>query len=201
MIRTVISDMGNVILPFDVTAFLERISEYSSMNKEDVMKIPVLHDGLINSFCKGLISPQEYYHNMKKIFKADIDFKKFKRIYCDIFSLNSSVLHTLSKLKGEKKLILLSNTDTLHFNFIKKRYPEIFIFDDYVLSYQTGSVKPEHHIFEQALKLAGDKPESAVFIDDMEENIQAAEELGLKTVHFVSGKDLEAELKKWGLSF
>jgi putative hydrolase of the HAD superfamily len=191
--------MGNVILPFDVGVFLGHISKYSSMNNQELKKTASLLDELIKSFCKGKISSKKYFRSMKKIFQADLKFGEFKKIYCDIFSLDSSVLETLSQLKGKNKLILLSNTDTLHFNFIKKRYPEIFIFDEYILSYKTGSVKPEQQIFKIALEKAGHKPEAIVFIDDMEENIRAAEELGMQTIHFDSKKDLEVELKKFGI--
>jgi len=98
VIRTVISDMGNVILPFDVSVFLERIAKYSSLEKEEIMSMPVLYDGLIESFGKGRISPNKYYKGMKEIFKVDLKFKDFLDIYCDIFSLDSSVLETLAKI-------------------------------------------------------------------------------------------------------
>lgn len=201
MIKTIISDMGNVILSFDVSLFLKEIAEYSRLEKDEVMDIPILHSSLIESFSKGIITSKNYYDRMREIFKADIPFKKFKAIYCDIFSLNSSVLKTLSYRKGKNKLLLLSNTDVLHFSFIKQRFPEIFIFDDYILSYRVGCVKPEEKIFRTALERAEAQPEEIVFIDDRKENIRAAEKAGLKTIHFDSKKDLKAELEKYGVSF
>ncbi len=201
MIRTVISDMGNVLLAFDVLVFLNEIAKYSSMKNKEVLEVPFLHDGLIEAFCKGNIGPKKYYREMGKIFKADIEYQDFINIYCNIFSLNSSVVKTLTRLKGKNKLILLSNTDTLHFNFIKKRYPEIFIFDDYILSYKIGSVKPETEIFDVALDRSETKPEEIVFIDDMKENIQAAKKIGMKTIHFHPKMDLKSELKKLGMCF
>lgn len=201
MIRTVISDMGNVILPFDISVFLTRIAKYSSMEKEEIMSIPVLPDGLIESFGKGRISPKKYFKGMKELFKVDLEFKVFLDIYCDIFSLDVSVLEALNKLRGKKKLILLSNTDTLHFNYIKMRFPEIFIFDEYILSYEVGSVKPEEKIFKIAIEKSGAEPENVLFIDDMEENIRAAEKTGMKTIHFNSKTDLEAEMGKFGMFF
>jgi len=201
VIKTILSDMGNVILPFDISVFLKRIAKYSSMGIKELMDIPVLPDGLIESFGKGRISPEEYFMGMKEIFKVNITFKDFLDIYCSIFSLDSSVLETLAKLKGKNKLILLSNTDTLHFNYIKKRFPEIFIFDEYILSYKVGSVKPEERIFKIAIEKSEAEPECILFIDDMEENIRAAERTGMKTIHFNSQTDLEAEMGKFGISF
>jgi putative hydrolase of the HAD superfamily len=136
---------------------------------------------------------------MKDIFKVDLKFKTFLDIYCDIFSLDSSVLETLAQLKGKHKLILLSNTDTLHFNYIEKRFPEIFIFDEYILSYKVGSVKPEEKIFKIAIEKSGAEPQNILFIDDMEENIRVAAKTGMKTIHFNSKTNLKAELEKFGI--
>ena len=199
MIKAIISDMGNVILPFDVSLFLRKMAQYSSMKKREVMEIPVLHDRLIKSFSKGEISSKKYYESMKDAFKADLKFKEFRNIYCDIFSLNTEVLKALTKLRGKNKLLLLSNTDTLHFNFVRKRFPEIFIFDGYILSYEAGCIKPEDEIFKLALKKSKEEPENTLFIDDMEENIEAAMALGMKTIHFDSRIDLSAELEKFGV--
>ncbi len=193
--------MGNVILPFDISVFLKRIAKYSSLGKDEIMSIPVLHNGLIESFGKGRISPRKYYKGMKKIFMVDLKFKDFLDIYCDIFSLDSLVLETLAKLKGKHKLILLSNTDTLHFNYIKKRFPQIFLFDEYILSYKVGSVKPEEKIFRIALEKSEADPQNILFIDDTEENIRAAAKKGMKTIHFNSRTNLKAELEKFGIFF
>jgi putative hydrolase of the HAD superfamily len=98
------------------------------------------------------------------------------------------------------RLVLLSNTDSLHFEYIREAFPEIFIFDEYVLSYETGSLKPETEIYNNALKQAGISPEEAVFIDDLEENVKAADRLGMKGILYRKGMDLRLELSRYGIS-
>ena len=75
------------------------------------------------------------------------------------------------------------------------------IFDDYVLSYEVGVMKPHARIYDEALKKAGVEAEECVFIDDIEENIQAAQKLGIKGILMTPQTDLEAALQEMNLSF
>jgi putative hydrolase of the HAD superfamily len=64
-------------------------------------------------------------------------------------------------------------------------YPrELFgdLFDAVVISAEVGMRKPEPRIFRHAAQLLGLPPEACIFIDDIEANITAAEELGFTGV-------------------
>ena len=87
----------------------------------------------------------------------------------------------------------------MRFGFVKKKFPEILIFDEYVLSYEVGFMKPHPQIFKEALRKARAEAEECVFIDDIEGNIEAALSLGINTILFGPKTDLEAELQKKGL--
>lgn len=54
--------------------------------------------------------------------------------------------------------------------------------------------KPDRRIYEHVLQELGARPDDVVFIDDKAENIEAARQLGLRTVHHTPGIDLAAEL-------
>jgi FMN phosphatase YigB (HAD superfamily) len=96
---------------------------------------------------------------------------------------------------------LLSNTDTMRFGFIKRKFPEILIFDEYVLSFEVGFMKPHPQIYKEALERAGFRAKECVFIDDREENIEGAAKLGINGIHMGPQTDLEVILKEKGLSF
>jgi epoxide hydrolase-like predicted phosphatase len=57
------------------------------------------------------------------------------------------------------------------------------MFDAIVISGEVGMRKPEPQIFHHTLELIGVRPEEAVFVDDLQVNITAAEQLGLVGVH------------------
>jgi HAD superfamily hydrolase (TIGR01509 family) len=201
MIRTVISDLGNVILWFDNSIFFKKLSAHCSSSEEEVREAAHTNLGLIRLFDTGQIAPQEFYSRIVKELKAQIDQEHFFDIYCDVFSLNMAVLKILQKLKGSCKLVLLSNTDVCRFGFIRKRFPEILIFDEYVLSFELGVMKPDPAIYVEALKKAGAEPQECVFIDDLERNIEGSQKMGMRGILYTPGTDLEADLRKLGLTF
>jgi HAD superfamily hydrolase (TIGR01509 family) len=85
------------------------------------------------------------------------------------------------------------------FGFIRKYFSEILFFDDYVLSYEVGVMKPHARIYEVAIEKAAAKAEECLFIDDREENIAAAKGLGIGTILFTPFTDLDHELRLKGI--
>jgi 2-haloacid dehalogenase len=71
-------------------------------------------------------------------------------------------------------------------------------FDVAVISGHVGAVKPEARIYEILFERAGAAPGELLFIDDSPANVRAAEALGMPTIHFRPGVDLERELKARG---
>ncbi len=201
MIQTVISDLGGVIVFFDNQIFYEKMADFSPFAQEEIGKLAFSESGLRESFDKGEISPQEFYTRAVQKLEANIDYDKFFSLYNDVFSLNPPVLEIMKRLKDKYKLILLSNTDVMRFGFVKQEFPEVMIFDEYVLSFEVGFMKPHPQIYREALKKAGTKAEECVFIDDREENIQAAEELALQGILFEKHANLESLLQEINLSF
>ena len=201
MIRCVISDLGRVIIFFDNNIFFEKIANYCPFSKEEIAELTSAHLEIVRSFDEGKITPEEFYNQVTKVLQASIDYDSFYSIYNDVFSLIPPVLQIMKRLKRNYRLVLLSNTDTMRYSFIKKKYPEILIFDEYVLSFEAGFMKPHPQIYKEALKKAGFPARECVFIDDREENIQAAAKLGINGIHIGPQTDLEAALKETGLSF
>ncbi len=194
MIRTIISDMGNVVLFFDHMIFIHKISEFTPYSPEKTWDILKDNIELIQNFSRGQLEPEAYVDEMIRLIAADIGKQDFMVLYRDIFSLNRNVLDTLHEWKDIKKLVLLSNTDFIHFEYIKKNFPEMFIFDEYVLSYETGTLKPEIEIYKTALEKAGISAGEAVFIDDLEDNVEAAAGLGMQGIVYREGLDLRRKL-------
>jgi len=200
MIHSVISDLGQVILFFDNHIFFKKMATFCPFSEEKIAELARAHFDLVQSFDTGKIKPEEFYSGIVNRFKAQIDFDHFFAIYNDVFSLNEPVLKIMKRLKKNYRLFLLSNTDVQRFGFIKKKFPEILIFDDYILSYEVGFMKPHPQIYREALARAKSEAEECLFIDDIEENIKAAQELGIETIHFKSGSNLGRALLEKGLS-
>jgi HAD superfamily hydrolase (TIGR01509 family) len=59
-------------------------------------------------------------------------------------------------------------------------------------------VKPEARIYEILFKRVGAAPKDLLFIDDSPANVRAAAALGMATIHYRPGVDLERELEARG---
>ncbi len=87
----------------------------------------------------------------------------------------------------------------MRWTFIKRRFPEILIFDAYVLSFDQGAMKPDPAVFREVLGLTETRPEAAVFIDDLRDNIEGAARMGLNALVYGPQIDLETELADLGV--
>jgi putative hydrolase of the HAD superfamily len=74
----------------------------------------------------------------------------------------------------------------------RELFPELF--DAVVISSEVGMRKPEERIFLLATELIGLEPGQCVFIDDIKENVAAAEAAGLVGVHHRNAADTVAQL-------
>ena len=72
-------------------------------------------------------------------------------------------------------------------------------FDGVVVSGLVGSAKPERKIYQHLLRTYEIDAHNAVFIDDMQENVDAAAALGFAGIRFQSAGQLRQELAGHGL--
>ncbi|GIV83164.1 MAG: haloacid dehalogenase [Candidatus Roseilinea sp.] len=71
------------------------------------------------------------------------------------------------------------------------------LFDVLVFSGEEGVKKPDPEIFRRALARLGARPEESIFVDDMAENVAAAQTLGLRGIRFTTSEDLRRTLAQW----
>lgn len=201
MIQTVISDLGRVLIFFDNSIFFKKMANFCPFKEEEIRELAFKKLKLISAFDKGELTPKEFYGRVIKTLEATIDFDDFYSIYNDVFWLNPPALELMKKLREHYKLVMLSNTDVMRFGFIREKFPEIMFFDEYVLSFEVGSMKPQPHIFRVTLERARSKAEECVFIDDIRENIESAEKLGIRGILYEPQVELDILLRKAGLSY
>lgn len=193
--------MGNVFLSFDNDIFFNKIAAYSPYSAAEIRQLVVQNLEISREFDSGKISSAEFYGKVKGKLQAEIGQRDFFVLYNDIFVLRQKELDLLNRLRRHYRLVLLSNTDVERYGFILKQFPQIKIFDAYVLSYEAGFIKPDSRIYESAVVLAGVLPQECLFIDDLAENIRGAELLGINTIHYTAEKDLVEELRGYRLRF
>ena len=109
-------------------------------------------------------------------------------------------LDALMELSREYNISLLSNTNTIHWeyslkeHYLKQGFDPEKVFQHIFLSQEMHLAKPGREIFEEVLKRSGYKAEETLFIDDSEANCQAFAQLGVKTFTPVKADDWLSEL-------
>ena len=199
VIEVILFDLGNVILPFTHYQIAEKLSRLAQRKEfQDPQKIfSYLFDfqeGIINDFDVGKVTPPNFFQTIKRHLHLSISFEEFIPIWNDIFSEDQEVSRIILSLEGRWRLGLLSNTDSLHFNYILSKFPVIRAFDKWILSYEVGFKKPAAQIFQKAIEWASVEPGKILFIDDMEKHVKAAISLGMQGIHFISAQQLHEEL-------
>lgn len=196
--RAIISDLGNVILWFDNSIFYRKIAQYGPLSVPEVREIVHRSPEFVELFDLGKLSPAEFYRRAISKLGVRVGYDEFMAAYADVFRLNRPVLELMKKLKPKYRLVLVSNVDPVRYGHIQKTFPEIMIFDGYVLSFELGVMKPDPRVYREALRLAQSDPASCVFIDDLEENVRGAESLGVRGILYRRGMDLEREIIRLG---
>jgi epoxide hydrolase-like predicted phosphatase len=130
------------------------------------------------------------------------DESLFVREYGRRWEVQQSVLDLVARLKAlGLKTAVLSNTIEAHVAHNRARglYDA---FDVLVFSNEVGLSKPNPSIYRHTLDLLGlpDRPQAAFFVDDLEENVRAARELGLHGIHFTDAPQLLGQVRALGVA-
>jgi FMN phosphatase YigB (HAD superfamily) len=126
-------------------------------------------------------------------------FEDFRLLWCDHFTLEKPTAALLKKLTLSHKVYLLSNTNHMHYEFIRERFAFPHQVHGAVLSYRLGLRKPEPAMYLAALKRARVQAHQAVFIDDLAPNVEAARRLGIHALRYTGLDALRRDLAQLGL--
>lgn len=195
MIKAVIFDLGNVTIKFDETPAFKKWAESSGKPFSEVKEY-YKNSSARKAFERGETTPQQFYNKYVGDLGLNITRKEFEECYCNIFTRNLKVEKIIKSLKGKIKLVLLSNTNEWHYEFARKRYKIIDMFDDYVLSYKVSKRKPNPLIFLKAIKVAGALPFNIAYFDDIPEFVFIARLMGIKAFQYKNVDKLKKDLRK-----
>jgi glucose-1-phosphatase len=196
MIRTVLFDMGNVLLHFSHERMYRQMAEVCGLLPEKIREI--IADGdLLTAYESGWVSEQEFHGRFEEAAGRRIDFDRLAAAACDIFWANDEMLPIVESLRRQgTRLVLMSNTNRAHFQFVRERFPVLGQLDHWVLSYEVGAMKPRPEIYQAALAAIDCRPEECLYTDDIPAYIEAARAFGLQAEVFTTASAFAAHLEK-----
>jgi putative hydrolase of the HAD superfamily len=199
MHKAILFDLGRVLIHFDFRRGYRALEGLCPHAAEEIPR-RLAGTGLVERFETGLVEPRDFVDQICQALDMKVDYDQFRVIWSSIFT---DVLIPESMLEGLKRryrLVLVSNTNALHFEMIRETYAHLLRhFDDLVLSYEVRAMKPQPQIFQAAVELAGCLPQECFYTDDIAAYIEAAKQMGIDAVQFESRAQLEGEMRSRGI--
>jgi FMN phosphatase YigB (HAD superfamily) len=199
VLKTLIFDLGNVIVPFDFKRAYRRLEPICKYSAADI-PVQLRSTDLVRRFETGKVAPERFVEEISKILDLHMSYEEFCDLFSCIFMPGTLISDSLlAGLHERYRLLLLSNTNHIHFSAVQANYPILRHFDGLVLSHEVGSAKPEPEIYKQTIAVAGCDATECFFTDDILINVEAARQFGMDAVQFKSAGQLEAEFKARGV--
>ena len=198
-ITSVVFDLGNVLIDWnprylyrkifktetEVEWFLENICDEQWNKKHDAGQ----------PFSKGIAELTKLHPQYSE--QIRIWFDRCEEMLGGPLEESVAILAELKK--KEIPLFVLSNWSAETYPKAEVLFDFLNWFDGKIISGTTGIIKPDPEIFHLLLKSFNLTPENTVFIDDIQDNIEAAKALGIHGIHFKNGSLLRNELEKLNL--
>lgn len=201
MIETIIFDLGNVLVDFNHTIAAKRIACFCNKSTQEIFDL-FFYSGITVLFEEGKISPQEFFLKVKELLGLNLSYDTFVPIWNEIFFLspkNCAVYNLVNMLRAHYKMVLVSNINILHYEYLKKHFPVFGVFDRVFTSFELGVAKPDPAIYQDMLKTLNVLPESTFYTDDRKELVESAKKLGIKGFVFTDAKQLKQDLISSGV--
>lgn len=190
---TVIFDLGGVLVSVDFMRACARLEKAGGASAAVILE--AIHGGAEKiAFDTGRLSPQEFAARFCAAVGVRLPYAEFAEIWCDIFAEKREVTGLLDEIGKHADLVLLSNTDVLHLEYVRSHYGFLAKFGRLVLSYEVGHAKPARQIFERALGLAAPGA-PMIYFDDVPEFVSAARACGLPAEQFIDAAKLRRDLE------
>ncbi len=202
MIKTVILDLGNVIVPVDFRRCHDALAGVCSYPVNEIPK-RIRSTGLVERFETGEASPDDFFRKVSTVLNMNVTYAEFWDIWSSIFAPEPIIPENmLEGLCRERRLLLLSNTNVIHFAMIQQKHsPLLRHFHSCVLSYEVGALKPSPRIYQEAIARAGCLPEECFFTDDNAPFVAGAQQQGIDAVQFESLEQLQQDLRDRAISW
>ena len=196
-IRNIVFDLGGVLVDLDFKAAINGLQKAGFANvKEQLQAFDC--EGIFQKFELGEMTAEEFRTAIRENSTVSLTDEEVDGLWnAMLLEVPREKLELILHLRGKYMVYLLSNTNSIHWDYVCKNafnYRGFRVndyFEETFLSYEMHLAKPDKAIFEKVLEEANLLPEETLFIDDSEANCKAASELGIHTHHYHIGEDLK----------
>jgi epoxide hydrolase-like predicted phosphatase len=145
----------------------------------------------------GELSAEQHWSSVAKTLQiAETEIPSFQDAFWGGDRMDSQLVDHIRSLKGRYRTALLSNAWSDLREYLENRWKIANAFDLMVISAEVGLAKPDPRIYQLILERLQVPAQAAIFLDDMAENVEAAQSVGLTGIHFRSADQALTELEQ-----
>lgn len=185
--EAIIFDLGGVLIDIDYQRTVRAFQDLGA-NTDAILYSQHVQSELFDRFETGHISSQHFINQLKTYLPGTVTPNQVVHAWnAMLLDFNSEKLEILLDLRKRYPLYLLSNTNSIHLDCVRRRLARVssqpleFYFDKVYLSQEIGKRKPHPTTFEFVCNDAGLTPAKTLFIDDTQQHIDGASSIGLQT--------------------
>jgi len=198
MYKAIVFDLGKVLVPFDFKIGY-RALECACPYPADEIRRRIAQTGLVARFETGLIEPLDFFAKLSAALDLSLDYDGFCSAWGSIFFGQLIADPVLLSLAARYRLLLLSNTNAIHWEMIRRNYRMVEYFHDCVLSFEERAMKPDPAIYRALVERAACRPEECFFPDDIALNVAGARRECIDALQFESPAQLQREMASRGI--
>ena len=198
MIRTVIFDLAEVLIA-GLWGVENDLADLFGVTAEDI--IANLGGEIMDDYCRGRMSEEEYWQRTIRRCGWPAHIERAKAAVRSNFRRTVPGSESIVReLAGQRyRVCLLSDHGREWIDFVRTVHPLLDLFDRRFFSFDLDAVKREPVAFERMLSQLDADPGECLFIDDQDQNLRVAREVGLTGVRFTGADDLRGELIRLGI--
>ena len=200
MVKTIIFDLGGVIVPFDFARAYERMEAWSGLVRQEI-RARLTEGELAERFERGQVTPDQFRAALNQRLGTSISNGQFVEMWVSIFTPGQTLVaeSLIASLAARYRVILLSNTTLTHFQWLSANTPHLRHMHHYVLSYAVGAAKPQPEIYAEAILRARCEAGECFFTDDVMKYVEGARAAGIDAEQFTGEAALREHLAARGV--
>ena len=191
----IVLDVGKVLVDIDPTVLLRELS--STYGREITPALQLDLEKLLFPLYVGARSWEDVLKELNRTLDLSLEPEAWRKLWCRILNGEvSGMREVLAELKGEFRLVALTNTDEVHWPYALRNYPILKLLDGWVISYREGVVKPDPSIYLTLLDRYSSGRLPFFYTDDLVRHVEAARHLGWDAEVFSDPARFREEIEK-----
>ena len=193
----ILFDLGNVLVRFDPNMFWKGLG---FKNEDEFFPFSSMVKQLTREYEIGNLITNYYLNQLSLILEHRYTLDELERAFVGMMLEPIKGMSTLvQKISRRYQIALVSNTNELHYKTCLEKEPALRFFQKSYLSYQLHVMKPSPEYYQAIIQDQGKHPSTMIFIDDLVENIQAAQLAGMRAIQFFSTEKVINDLGANGI--